>query len=298
LCLDESAALQERVEALELLAGLGGTESLKILGEVACRRNGPPELRVSAIGALADSGEADSSVWRALLDGLALESPSVRGAILDACLARSELARLLLDKLESGSLSRGELGRARIDRLVRHGDPAVRGRGEKVLAATPLADRSAVLHDYGVALTMNSDPRRGEAVFARHCANCHRIGGIGTDVGPDISDSRARTPEQLLTDILDPNRAVDGPYIGYSIATTDGRVLAGVISTETSTHLTVRQAEGREATVARSELESIRSSGVSMMPEGFEKDISLDQMGDLVSFIKNWRYLRGAEGGP
>jgi len=131
-------------------------------------------------------------------------------------------------------------------------------------------------------------------VFAKQCATCHRIDNLGTDIAPDISDSREKTPEQLLTDILQPNRAIDANYFSYTVITTNGQVHTGVLSVETSTSVTMKQAEGKTITLRRAEIEELYSNGVSFMPDGLEKLIPPQDMADLISFIKNWRYLDAA----
>jgi putative heme-binding domain-containing protein len=77
------------------------------------------------------------------------------------------------------------------------------------------------------------------------------------------------------------------------VITNAGQVLTGILTTETSTSITLRQPEGKEVTLLRSDIDTLRSNGVSLMPEGLEKNISHQQMADLISFIKNWRYLDG-----
>jgi putative heme-binding domain-containing protein len=67
-----------------------------------------------------------------------------------------------------------------------------------------------------------------------------------------------------------------------------------VIASETATSVTLRQPEGKEVTLLRSDIEELKSNGVSLMPIGLEKNISVEQMADLISFIKNWRYLDGS----
>ena len=114
---------------------------------------------------------------------------------------------------------------------------------------------------------------------------------MGVQFAPDISDSRERTPLQLLTDILQPNRAIDSNYFSYTAITTDGRVHTGVLAAETSNSVTLKQQEGKSETLRRDEIEDLHSDGVSLMPEGLEKDIPPQDMADLISFIKNWRYL-------
>jgi putative heme-binding domain-containing protein len=112
-------------------------------------------------------------------------------------------------------------------------------------------------------------------------------------VAPDISDSRTKKLDQLLGDILLPNRAIDNNYIGYNVRLLDGTVATGVLSAETSTSITLRQQGGKEAVISRSEIEELKSSGQSLMPEGLERQIPHQEMADLLSFIKNWRYLDG-----
>jgi len=113
------------------------------------------------------------------------------------------------------------------------------------------------------------------------------------NVAPDISDSRVKLPAQILTDILQPNRAIDANYVSYSLNTVDGRALTGILAGETATSVTLRQQEGKTVTLLRSEIEKMQSNGVSLMPEGLEKTIPPQEMADLIAFIKNWRYLDG-----
>ena len=169
----------------------------------------------------------------------------------------------------------------------------MRARAKKLLADTIPADRKKVLADYQVVLKMKAVPRSGEVIFRKQCATCHRVGTIGHNVAPDIADSRSKQPAQLLTHILQPNRVIDSNYVSYSVITNAGQVLTGILTTETSTSITLRQPEGKEVTLLRSDIETLRSNGVSLMPEGLEKNISHQQMADLISFIKNWRYLDG-----
>jgi putative heme-binding domain-containing protein len=154
-------------------------------------------------------------------------------------------------------------------------------------------DRRQALAEYRAVLTMKAEPARGRAVFQKQCANCHRIDGLGVDVAPDISDSREKSAEQILADIIQPNRAIDSNYFSYTAVTVDGRVHTGILTAETSTSVTLKQAEGKAITLRRAEIDELYSNGVSLMPDGMEKLIPPQDMADLISFIKNWRYLDG-----
>ncbi len=119
------------------------------------------------------------------------------------------------------------------------------------------------------------------------------MSNIGVEIGPDIADSRTRQPAALLTDILNPNRAIDANYVSYSIVTEQGTTVTGIIAAETASSITIKQPEGKHVTVLRQDIDEVISNGISLMPEGLEKNLNLQQMADLIAFIKNWRYLDG-----
>ena len=146
---------------------------------------------------------------------------------------------------------------------------------------------------YRAALDLNGDPARGKEIFRKNCATCHRVGGIGVDVGPDIADTRTKTLDALLVDIILPNAAIDNNYVQYIATTKSGKSITGILVNETAVSLTFKRAEGQADVLLRSELEELQSTGLSLMPDGLEKNINVAEMADLLHFLKNWRYLDG-----
>jgi putative heme-binding domain-containing protein len=252
---------------------------------------GEQTLRIAAIGALARQPGTDH--WQPLLDGFPSDTPAARRAILDGLLATSDRPKLLLDAIEAGKIKPSELDVSHAKRLTDSRDAEIKERAGKLFAAATPAERAKALEDYHPVLSMPADAKRGTAIFEKHCAVCHKIGTVGVNVAPDISDSRTKTPAQLLGDIILPNRAIDNNYLGYSVRLVDGTVATGILTTETATSITLRQQGGKDLVVARREIEELKSSGVSLMPEGLERQIPPQDMADLLSFIKNWRYLDG-----
>ncbi len=95
-------------------------------------------------------------------------------------------------------------------------------------------------------------------------------------------------------DILDPNRAIDGRYVAFTVALQDGTVQTGLLAAETSNAVTLAQPDGKSLSILRSDVEELHSDGKSLMPVGVERTIPPQDMADLIAFIKNWRYLDGA----
>jgi putative heme-binding domain-containing protein len=132
---------------------------------------------------------------------------------------------------------------------------------------------------------MKGDTERGRKIFETVCATCHRAGDIGKDVGPNLATIRGWNPDQVLINILDPNREVAPNFMSYNVETKDGRTLFGLIAEEGAASLTLKRADGAVDTILRNDIASITGSGLSLMPEGVEALVSIEQMADLIAFL-------------
>ena len=283
-----TASPDERIEAIRLLGSLRhGSSSLVRLATSEPIRS----VRLQAIAALAMLPELPP--WRELLTQFATQTPAIRRAVLDGLLARPDRTSLLLDALAKGTIQPSEIGRLRAQRLLKYPAPKLRQRARQLLEQAVPQDRAQVLADYRPVLKLPADPRHGKKIFQKNCTTCHRIADMGVRVGPDIGDTRTKTPAQLLTDILQPNRAIDSNYMGYTILMDNGRAYTGLLTAESGASITLQQEENKTMTLAKNEIEQIQASGMSLMPVGLEKNIPPQDMADLISFLKNWRYLDG-----
>jgi putative membrane-bound dehydrogenase-like protein len=279
----------ERLSALRLLKfHVDGTVAISLL-ELATS-DSESTIQLAALDCLA--GYASDEIGPTLLETFPAETPAVRRAILDVLLANDDRAELLLNSLEDQSISATEIDAPRAARLTSHRNADIKTRSAKLFAAAA-ADRAAVLEKYKTAARMDADVKSGRQVFEKNCATCHRVSDVGVNVGPDVGDNYARTPEALLLSILDPNRAVDNNYFAYTVVTVDGRVLTGIITAETASSITLKQPEGKIEVILRNDIDELKGSGISLMPVGVEKNINVAEMADLITFLKNWRYVDG-----
>lgn len=250
------------------------------------------ELRIAALRALAT--QQDKEVPELLMKLWPSASPGIRREILEAMLRQPARVTVLLDEIEAKRMKASELDPLRTRQLSNHKDAVIRERAKKLLAGNVPADRQKVLKEYQGALTIKGDGKNGRKVFEKHCATCHRVAGVGTDVGPDIADTRTKTESQMLFDIIVPNAAIDANYVNYVVTTKDGRILTGLLTAENASSITLLRAEKQSDVVLRKDLDEIASTGISLMPEGLEKGISMQEMADLLRFLKDWRYLDGS----
>jgi putative heme-binding domain-containing protein len=288
----ELARLPETPQAVRLasveLLGLSPRKGDRELIRALATESEDGTLRNHAIKAWAEQGSPECEEF--LVAQVAQAGPALRPTLVDLLLTRPERQRRLLEALEAGRLSAKQLGAVELKRFVDRAQGDVKAGFEKQLGSILNSDRAAVLRDYMSCLELPGDVARGKQVFSKHCAACHRIGDVGTQVGPDISDSRVQTAEKLLTSIIDPNRAIDNNYFRFVVLTNDGRTLDGLIAEETADKVVIRGQNDQRHVIARSEIEQMKPTGVSMMPEGLESQVDRQAMADLIAFVKNWRY--------
>jgi len=286
--LDRSQSLQRRSLAVAVLAAT--PERLTLLRPLLDAEEAPP-VRADVLPRLLQHDASWTLAW--LDESLTGLSPSLRATAISGLLRDTAASGWLLERVESGKLTPALIGLNTIDRLKRSSNVELRRRAGEAFRAID-ADRQQTLARYRDAAQAAGDAVAGRALFRQHCAVCHRVENFGTDVGPDISDSRTKTPEALLTAILSPNAAIDAAYLRYTVLTVDGTVVDGLLLSDSGDSVVVQVQGGERRTFARDEIESISTSGVSLMPEGFEQLLSVDSMRDLVSYLKNWRYLDGS----
>ncbi len=280
-----------RASAIELLGYSQRPGDTELLSRLA-QQHESLSTRAKALRAWAESGSDECD--RYVIDQFAVIGPQLQPTMFEIILARQTRMSALLDKLESGQLLPRQIGAVQLTKLVERANEKARAGFRKHLDTISNSDRASVLKDYEPCLALAGNAVRGKEIFSRHCAACHRIDNVGSQVGPDISDSRTQTPEKLLLSIIDPNRAIDNNYFRYVILTDDGRTVEGMISEETSDSIVVRGQNDQRTVVRRESIEQLKATGVSLMPEGIESQIDKQGMADLLAFIKGWRYMSGA----
>ena len=203
--------------------------------------------------------------------------------------ARSTWINTFLDAVEKGTIKTGEIDPARIKLLQVFADPKIRNRAEKLFKGTQLSARKDVVDAYEKSLTLKGDAKNGKELFKKNCAACHRLEGVGEQIGADIGAIKDRGADFILLNVLDPNREVLPKFITYYVVTDTGRTLTGMILAETATSITLRKPDGTSESLLRVNIEELRSTGMSFMPEGLEKSLNHQEMADLIAYLMSVR---------
>jgi putative heme-binding domain-containing protein len=282
LAQDESIPPDRRAKAVALL-GLAPFARAKAILPRWLTPSHSPQVQAAAGKALA--GFDRPEVASLLLKPWKRYGPSQRAQVVGYLLGRRAWIGPLLQAIGEGSVPAGEIPPARQALLLKDHDPEIRCLAQSLFGDRLPGSRSAVLARYKPATERPGDPDRGQSIFDRECLACHKLGERGHAVGPNLASVRRKTPEEILLNILDPNREVSPEFLEYAIAMDDGRVVTGLIAAESPSSLTLRGREANEQIILRRNISEIAGTGKSLMPEGLELRIPAQEMADLIAYL-------------
>ena len=285
IAVDEDADQTERIAAIRLFARepkrrqndietLSGLLEPRHAGRIqaaAVQRLG--ELENENIPALL------LSEWNAL-------GPELRSEVLDVLLGRAAWSVAILDAVERGQFVGGEINATRRERLINHPDEAIQQRATKLFVAAVDSSRHKVVADFQSALTLPPNAERGKQLYRKTCSTCHKLDDVGHQVGPDLASLKDKSPESLLIAVLDPNRNVESKYINYVAITDTGKTHSGILAEETGESITLLAPKGERVSLLRNELELLKSTAKSTMPEGLEKDLKTQDLADVIAYVR------------
>jgi putative membrane-bound dehydrogenase-like protein len=273
-----------RIAAIKVMSGnqLLSEQNFQILTTLMLP-NQAMEIRLAAAEAISQSSAANATTT--LIESWKSCSPALRSFVLDLLLSRSDGPAGLLTAIENKKLEPHEFDAARRQRLTERFNGEQRDRAIRLLAAGT-SSRANVLRDYQTAISLAGDASRGQMLFAKTCAQCHKLIGAGFEVGPDLTALTDKSPEAMLTAILDPNRAVEAKFLNYTAVTKSGRQFSGLLSAESGNSITLRAPEAKEFVILREELEELVGSSKSTMPEGLEKDLKPQDVADIIAYVR------------
>ncbi|MGE0378339.1 MAG: PVC-type heme-binding CxxCH protein [Planctomycetaceae bacterium] len=280
---DKSADVELRQRAIALLGCAEFDSTAATLSQLLDIEQ-PEAVQLAAVQAL--SSYSNAEIGALLLHGWRQQSPAVRKEVVDALLARPQWTRPFLQAACDGDVSVALVDSTRRALLMAHDDAQIRALATELFAESASVGRAEVVAAYQPALELTGDAQRGETVFRRDCLVCHKLGDAGHPIGPDLASSPSREGAALLTHVLDPNRYVLPNYESYVVVDTDGRVFTGLISAQTATSITLKREENKTDTILRTNIDELTSTGKSLMPEGLEKKITLQEMTDLIAYLQ------------
>jgi putative membrane-bound dehydrogenase-like protein len=284
IALDDRAKMPQRRAALETLIEARPDDLRQI-----CERL----LRVRFLNTSAMKGLTlfdDPALGEQLARNYNSFHPVERPAVIETLASRPAFARALLDQVAAGRIPASDVSAVQARQIRSFGDEALTARLAEVwgeLRDSP-QDRRELVARLKEELTKDrlatANPSQGRVVFQATCANCHRLFGSGGTIAPDLTGSGRHNLDYLLENIVDPSAVVNKDYRMSVLRMADGRVLNGLITSQDDERVVVQTAK-EKLTLMRSEIDEIKLTTLSPMPEGILQPLKPDQIRDLVAYL-------------
>ena len=136
------------------------------------------------------------------------------------------------------------------------------------------------------------DAESGKALFLdvqrSQCGKCHRLEGVGGDIGPDLTRIwQTHSVAKIIESIVEPSREIKEGFANWSAETKNGQVFTGLKISDTETEVVLRDPNGRDIRVPREQLESLEATKQSLMPVGTIGQLTFTELIDLLAFLKS-----------
>ena len=221
-----------------------------------------------------------------VLAGWGTRTPALRSEILALLLSDDAWTLALLERIQSKQIEANACDAATRAGLLKHPKKEVRQLAETLFASQAATARAVVVEKFKPALKLKGDAAKGKTTFAQVCISCHKLDGVGLELGPDLRSVVQHDAEKLLNSILDPSAIIEPGFMAYHCTLKNGEQLYGVIATETSASLTLKMAGNVTKSVLRSDIEKLQSTGASLMPEGLEAALTPQSLADLIAYLQ------------
>jgi len=290
---DPKAPAGDRQGLIQVLGQLGKSECvptfLKLLD-----RSQPHGVRVTALTALQPF--RDKRIAESVLALYPRMPGDLRARAQTLLLSRLDSARQFLRAVDHGRISPKEVPFNQLRQVLLHHDEQLNRLVEKhwgrITPATTGEKRARIASINHILGQGHGNAAIGKQLFQKNCATCHTLFGEGNKVGPDLTWTDRKNREFIITSIVDPSAVIRNEFVAYVVSTTNGRVLTGLVAESTPKTVTLLDDKNQRTLLPRDEIEQMKASPQSLMPEKILDPFDDQQIRDLFS------YLESDGGGP
>jgi putative membrane-bound dehydrogenase-like protein len=290
----------DRAERIELAELLGQTRPpqaaailLKLTGEVSSHA-----MQRVALKAL--SGYEDVALAKSLckqLHSTLTPEDDVQRTAISILAGRPSWAALLLEEIENARLKSSVVPPDVIQTMRLHDDELLQKRIQRLWGrtrATSTELQAEIERVRGLLREGAGTPKAGHELFKQKCGVCHTLFNEGGQTGPNLTGYERDNLNFLLPAVIDPSAAIREEFTNFQILTHDGRVLTGLIENQDTQSVTLRGVDNKTTRISREDIEQLKASELSLMPEGLLKDLTDQQIRDLLAFVTTRTFFEGA----
>jgi putative heme-binding domain-containing protein len=272
------------VDAILIIGWTPGSSHIAVIKQ-AFYQSPSPQVRAAVLESLAEAAEAPAvqdtiiSMWPDLLT-------QERSKCISVFLRSDTSRKALLEAIVNKKINASSLSWPQTVSLLNSANHDIRSLARSVLQGNEL-NADVVWQEYEACLSMEGVTTAGAEVFKNNCSSCHQIGGKnGTPFGPDLAAIQNRNKPAIMLDILQPNKSIADGFELWTIETKSEEYFSGIISAQGPNTITIKDATAKETILERSNVLSSKVSEISAMPENLQTQLTLQDMANLLSYLK------------
>jgi putative membrane-bound dehydrogenase-like protein len=275
------------VEQLAILNDYGREDCVPAV--LALLANGrPDELRSAALAVLGRFSRED--ITKTVLAAYPGMNDALKSRARDLLFSRPATSLVLLKQVDDKQIPTDQIPLDQLRRLALFNnnevDALVRKHWGNIQPGTPeekLADMRRFSNDLRAG---TGDSTRGQALFTKHCATCHKLRGEGTTLGPDLTNTVTGDLVSLLANIVDPSAVVKRDFLSFVVLTKTGVVQTGLIAEQDAASLTLVDAKNQRTRISRDQIDELTESPTSLMPEKLLEQLAPQELRDLFAHMR------------
>jgi len=276
-----------RIAALDAMLANGHSQALPL---VKAYFQSPPRSEEEQGQVIQTLGKADhAEIADVLLSRWNEFSERNHPKVIEVLLQRPSWTIVLLDQIKNGKVPSDSLSVNQLQRLAGSGNAEINDRVQELYGTIRTGRDPAraliVARMRRLVTTHQGNPKQGVEVYNKLCGQCHKLYGQGQEVGPDITVNGRGSLEALLSNVFDPSLVIGKDYQAVTLLTVDGRVLSGLLVEDSPTRVVLKMQGAKLETIARDDVDAMKRSDTSLMPEGIEKQLKPQEIADLFAYL-------------
>jgi putative heme-binding domain-containing protein len=283
-------------DRLSLIKALGESKTTAVIDSLLLmlKDDLPDPIKLASLSALGYF--SDEHIAGAILDRFATLSDRSRARSVELLCSRPAWGLKLAAAIDRKTIPAETVSRELVQRLRQYDDPRllhlIEKNWGKVRAATPFETQGRINAVLQLLSKTPGDAARGRPSFEKTCATCHKLNGSGAVVGPDLTGAERKNRELLVQNIVDPSAVVRQEFISHIAVTKDGQVVTGLLAESMADTITLVDSKNQRTVLKRSDLDALKESPVSLMPEKLLDDLTDQQVRDLIAYLQTEQDFR------
>lgn len=288
LIADSQAPEADRIGMLQTFRATRHPECVGPLLSLLNRQESPA-IQSAALSALQPYD--DLAIAETLLEQYARMSPELKTRVRALLVSRVGWSRELVDAVRGGRIPPTEVTLDQVRQMVVHNDSALTASIEslwgKVAPATTREKQGRINAISQILAKGKGDAAKGKPLMMKHCGICHQLFAEGNKIGPDLTGVDRKNLSILLANVVDPTSVIRPEFVAYTVETSDGRVLNGLLANSSPDSVTLLDNQNVRTTLARNEIESLEPMTISLMPERILDPLSDQELRDLFAYLQS-----------